>query len=142
MTTLKTVIVDTGFLVALLNTKDPDHNVASYKVKLFSDRTWVSSYLVLHATFWLLSKRASQVQALNFLSFANNRIKFNTLPANWILRARELIKKFHDAKIDLTDATLVIVAEELNHGDILSTDGDFNVLRWRKNNTFNNLLRS
>lgn len=142
MTTLENVLVDTSFLVALLNTEDPYHHVALEKVNLMRKRTWVSSHLVLHETYYILKKRASQEKALSFLSFANKRINFYSLPTNWIVRASEIIKKFHDAEIDLTDATLVIVAEELNHGDILSTDGDFNYLRWGKRNFFNNLLQS
>jgi predicted nucleic acid-binding protein len=43
--------------------------------------------------------------------------------------------------MDLADASLVILAEELGKGDILSTDQrDFGVYRWKNRKPFKNLL--
>jgi len=43
--------------------------------------------------------------------------------------------------MDLADASLVILAEELGHGRILSTDQrDFNAYRWKHHEPFQNLL--
>jgi hypothetical protein len=43
--------------------------------------------------------------------------------------------------MDLADASLVILAEHLGHGRILSSDvRDFNVYRWKDNKPFENLF--
>jgi predicted nucleic acid-binding protein len=43
--------------------------------------------------------------------------------------------------MDLADASLVILAEELGTGDILSTDQrDFGAYRWKSRKPFRNLL--
>jgi predicted nucleic acid-binding protein len=43
--------------------------------------------------------------------------------------------------MDLADASLVILADELGHGRILSTDQrDFNTYRWKNHEPFENLL--
>ncbi len=43
--------------------------------------------------------------------------------------------------MDLADASLILLAEELGHGDILSTDKrDFQIYRWNNTQKFNNLL--
>jgi predicted nucleic acid-binding protein len=51
------------------------------------------------------------------------------------------MKKYADLPMDLADASLVILAEELGHGRILSTDRrDFNAYRWKNHKPFQNLL--
>jgi hypothetical protein len=43
--------------------------------------------------------------------------------------------------MDLTDASLVLLAEEIGHGRILSTDQrDFRTYRWKQQAPFENLL--
>jgi predicted nucleic acid-binding protein len=46
-------------------------------------------------------------------------------------------------QLDLADASLVILAEHLGHGRILSTDQrDFRSYRWKNRHPFTNLLES
>lgn len=56
-------------------------------------------------------------------------------------RAAELMHKYRDLPMDLADASLVILAEELGEGRILSTDRrDFRAYRWKNRKPFKNLL--
>ncbi|MEE9355454.1 MAG: hypothetical protein V3U75_07670 [Methylococcaceae bacterium] len=51
------------------------------------------------------------------------------------------MNKYTNLPMDLADASLVILAEELGHGRILSTDlRDFRTYRWKNHNPFQNLL--
>jgi hypothetical protein len=51
------------------------------------------------------------------------------------------MKSYADLPMDLADASLVLLAEELGHGRILSTDDrDFNAYRWKRHEPFENLL--
>jgi uncharacterized protein len=53
------------------------------------------------------------------------------------------MEKYADLPMDLADASLVILAEFLGHGRILSTDiRDFNTYRWKQHKPFYNLLIS
>ena len=57
-------------------------------------------------------------------------------------RIIRLIKKYRNLPMDLADASLVILAEELGHGRILSTDvRDFSVYRWKEKQPFENLFK-
>ena len=48
---------------------------------------------------------------------------------------------YADQPMDLADATLVVLAEQLGDGRILSTDArDFRVYRWSNRRPFENLL--
>ncbi len=56
-------------------------------------------------------------------------------------RLLELMQKYQTLPMDLADGSLVILAENLGHGQILSTDQrDFNTYRWKQTKPFENLL--
>ncbi|MFM8330254.1 MAG: hypothetical protein ACKN9T_01045 [Candidatus Methylumidiphilus sp.] len=51
------------------------------------------------------------------------------------------MRRYADLPMDFADASLVILAEELGHGRILSTDQrDFQAYRWKNHHPFVNLL--
>lgn len=51
------------------------------------------------------------------------------------------MKKYENLDIDLADISIVLLAEHLNTGDILTVDkNDFNALRWNRNKHFKPLL--
>ncbi len=51
-----------------------------------------------------------------------------------------LIEKYSDRPMDFADASIVILAEELNINNIISIDSDFEIYRYRSKKRFNNLL--
>ena len=52
------------------------------------------------------------------------------------------MQKYRDLPMDLADASLVILAEELGSGQILSVDyRDFNSYRWKNTEPFQNLFQ-
>jgi uncharacterized protein len=52
-----------------------------------------------------------------------------------------LLEKYAALPMDLADATLVLLAEWLGHGRILSVDRrDFGAFRWKNRQPFENLL--
>lgn len=53
------------------------------------------------------------------------------------------MSRYGDLPMDLADASLVLLAEDLGHGRILSTDQrDFRTYRWKQRQPFENLLLS
>lgn len=58
-----------------------------------------------------------------------------------VKRLRALMHQYRDLPMDLTDASLVILAEFLGHGNIVSTDmRDFKTYRWKERQPFCNLF--
>jgi predicted nucleic acid-binding protein len=53
---------------------------------------------------------------------------------------RGTLRKYRDLAPDLADACLVQLAEELDTGDILTLDRDFESYRWRRNRAFHLLV--
>jgi predicted nucleic acid-binding protein len=63
------------------------------------------------------------------------------LESNHLPRIQVLMDQYSDLAMDLADASLVVLAEELGQGDILSTDQrDFHAYRWKNHYPFDNLL--
>ena len=56
-------------------------------------------------------------------------------------RLQQLLEQYQSLPMDLADASLVLLAEHLGHGRIVSTDErDFQTYRWKQHYTFTNLL--
>jgi predicted nucleic acid-binding protein len=51
-----------------------------------------------------------------------------------------LLRKYASVPMDLADACLVQMADELATGEILTLDGDFDIYRWRRSRRFRNLV--
>ncbi len=60
---------------------------------------------------------------------------------NHVARIIELIKKYADVPMDLADASLVAISEELNIGDLISIDSDFDIYRTMKKKHLKNLFK-
>lgn len=135
------VIADTGFWYALLNKDDAYHHKAVDMLGRI-DAGLISTWPVITETCYFLQSRLGQNQACAFLSTYDEGLFdiYDLHPAH-LKRITELMQKYADLPMDLADASLVILAEELGHGRILSTDmRDFQTYRWKNRKPFQNLL--
>lgn len=135
------IIADTGFFVALGNNKDKYHDVA--KQKLFSlKEKLIITYPVIVETSYLLLERCSQNVQFKFLNqLTKGSIEIFRLDQDNLIRMIYLMNKYADLPMDLADAFLVILAEEIKEERILTTDfKDFNIYRWQDNRKFNLIL--
>lgn len=88
-----------------------------------------------------LSPKWSRAIGIGYKSIQSDLVEVASLDESHIPRIVELIQKYADLPMDLADASLVIVAEQLGHGRILSTDQrDFQSYRWKQHKPFDNLL--
>ncbi len=56
-------------------------------------------------------------------------------------RCQQLMSKYQDLPMDLAYALLVIAAERLDYGEMLSTGRrEFRTYRWKNRKPFNNLM--
>lgn len=138
---MQTVLADTGFWLALLNARDQHHALAR---TLHQVKTWryITTWPVLTETCHLLSARMSPDVAPSFLeSGLRGAFEIAEPPGDTHTRAIELMRRYVKLPMDLADASLIILAEELGHGRILSTDRrDFKSYRWKNRKPFSNLM--
>ena len=93
-------------------------------------------------TCHLLAARLSVDAELAFVRSAREgAFKVFELELTHLERIQVLMEKYRDLPMDLADGSLVILAEELGSGRILSTDQrDFRTYRWKTRKPFRNLL--
>jgi uncharacterized protein len=135
------IIADTGFFVALGNQSDRFHAQAIAVLNQFSEPL-ITTYPVISETCYLLARESGIAVECTFLrEIVTGRITIFQLETSHVNRITDLIERYADLPMDLADASLVVLAEQLGHGRILTVDRrDFSVYRWQNNQPFENLL--
>jgi predicted nucleic acid-binding protein len=135
------VIADTGYWLALANPRDRFHRRAVEFGKSLQDDL-ITTWPVMTETCHLLLTRLHPSAQLRFIDKAHQGwFQVFPLTQQHMGRVHALMSRYLDLPMDLADASLVILAEELGHGNILSTDQrDFQTYRWKHHHPFRNLL--
>jgi len=120
-----TVLVDAGFLVALLSARDANHDWAFSEARR-SPPPWTTCEPVLSEAFHLLGGRAGgRLAALLRRGAVTCDFRFGD-DVDAVLR---LMTKYEDVPISFADACLVRMTETLNDPVLLTTDSDFRIYR-------------
>jgi predicted nucleic acid-binding protein len=135
---MKSVLLDSGVIVALLDTRERYHGQC-VRVLEELQRPLATCEAVLSESCFLLKKfsRASDRIIANVeegifqIPFQLTR---STAPVH------EILRKYRDLPVSFADACLVQMADELDTGDILTLDSDFIHYRWRKTRAFRMLI--
>lgn len=135
------VIADTGFFYALMNRKDKYHQLAVKALRTLGSGL-ITTCPVITETCHLLLQRKGTTYQTNFLKSLNQGFaQVFQIEEKHLSRIINLTEQYADLPMDLADASLVILAEELGHGKIFSTDQrDFGIYRWKNTKPFQNLL--
>lgn len=135
------IAVDTGFLFALLDKSDAWHSRAARHAPT-AQEGWITTWPVLTETTHLMTSRLGTrfAQAL-MAEVADGGIVVWDIAPDQIGRIPEMMERYATLPMDLADASLVLLAEHLGHGRILTTDQrDFSSYRWKTRKPFHNLL--
>lgn len=135
------LLIDAGFWIALADKKDDHHQKAVKILKTIEGHQWITTWPVLtEASHYFI-----QWNDKEFLRFFHNLsldiCEIFPLNSSHLPRIHQLLYKYQDLPMDLADASLVILAEELGIGNIVSTDKrDFQSYRWKNRLPFHNLM--
>jgi len=141
------IITDTGFWVGLFDHSDSYH----LKCKSFLSHCrepLITTAPVLTETVHLLHQRRYQKIALDFLALlvqlqSKQLFSIYDIASHQLSRQLELMNQYANLPMDFADASLVMLAEHLGHGRIVSTDQrDFGAYRWKNRHPFHNLLNN
>jgi len=133
------VLTDTGYFFALANKKDQAHDKA---VRLYAkySNSLGTTWPVITETCHLLLGRLGPSAQEKFIH-GLSKISIFEMDKSKLGRTEELMKRYRNLPMDLADASLVIMAEETNVGNILSVDyRDFGTYRWKEQKPFHNLM--
>ena len=121
----KTILVDAGFVVALLSGRDSHHQWAVTQASA-SPPPWFTCEAVLSEAYHLLGERgASSLGAL----LRRRALASSFELAKHVEPVTKLIKKYSDVPMSLADACLVRITETVADPIILTTDEDFRIYR-------------
>lgn len=136
------LIIDTGYFLALFDKNDSYHQKAIDLRSKISKKKWVTTWPIITEVSYFLMKRGNAQKVKFFLElYEKNYIEVFSLTQQHIPRICSLIEKYADLPMDLADASLVILAEDMHLGDIVSTDTrDFAGYRWKTCKPFHNLF--
>ena len=137
------LIADSGFWIALFSQRDAFHQRAIIALDQYRDDLLVVTWPILVETGHLLLKRAGFQAQMTFIQTVEQggAEVLHLESDRYLPRMCLLMQKYRNLPMDLADASLVIAAEELGHGRILSTDQrDFETYRWKNHYPFENLL--
>jgi uncharacterized protein len=135
------LIVDTGYLVALLDRADRHHRKAAQFAHT-QNEGWITTWPVITETMYFMMERVSVEGAILLLDDVKaSAIRIWDIPMEQIEQAQRLMRRYKSLPMDLADASLVLLAEHLGHGRILTTDQrDFGTYRWKNRHPFEDVM--
>ena len=136
---MKPVLLDTGVIVALLDRSERLHLQCVDAIQDLSAPLVTCEAVIAEACYLLCRIRGAAAAVLQNVEQGNFQIPLTLAPSAGPIQ--RILRKYQDREIDLADACLVHLAGELDTGDILTLDRDFEKYRWRGNKAFRFLLR-
>jgi len=114
-------LLDTGPIVAYLDSTDPYHEVVAGRLEGFAGRLITSCAVVTEAMHFVAETPSGPQLLADFLASSGARIYDLAQPAE-LRDAVQLMARYADTPMDYADATLVLLADALAIGDILTLD--------------------
>lgn len=135
------ILIDSGFFVALASRRDNLHAAAKAAAARYRE-PWVTTWPVMTEVCYFLVDRLGAAAESAFLrSVRDGAATVLDIKTRDVDRMADLVDQYSDLPMDLADASLVVAAERLGTGRILSTDErDFRTYRWKRHKPFENLF--
>ena len=137
------IIADSGFWIALINNRDTHHKRAITVFSEIEDELITTWPVVTEVCHFLLTRMGNSAQ-VNFLkNLSDQAFTVFDITTDTALQISALMEKYSNLPMDFADASLIVLAEHLGHGKILSVDQrDFDIYRWKNVEPFENLMFS
>lgn len=130
------ILIDAGPLIALIDRDDPHHRACvgalrSLEAPLYT--TWP----VLTEAMHVIAVRVGPIGPERLLrTVKQGAILPVDLDASALERVASLMKKYRDVPMDFGDASLVVLAQQLECRRVFTLDRDFLVFRLNRNKPF------
>jgi predicted nucleic acid-binding protein len=134
------ILADTGFFYALLDRDDAWHTRCRDAAVALQEGL-ITTWPVLTEAIHLIGRLGAEPAIALMEEVADGDISVWDLTPESRAKVPELMRRYADLPMDLADASLVLLAEFLGHGRILTTDQrDFRAYRWKTRRPFESLL--
>jgi predicted nucleic acid-binding protein len=131
---MKSVLLDTGFIVALLDRSESFHKTCARAVREVQAPLVTCEAVITESCYLLRNSSGASEAVIENIAAGIFQIPFQL--SRDIPGVKQVLRKYKDRKIDLADACLIRLADQFGTGDILTLDQDFAIYRWGKNKSF------
>ena len=135
---MKSVLLDTGVIVASLDRSERFHRVCAETI-VSPGPPLVTTEAVIVESCYLLRDITGAAEAV-LGNVATGIFRIPVALSQSAEQVARIMQKYGDRRIDLADASLIHLAAELNSPDILTLDRDFEFYRWGRSNHFQLLV--
>ncbi len=124
------ILTDTGVLVALLDADDAHHAACANALKRLPAAPLLTTWPCFTEAMYLLgSVGGYRYQAALWNLRTAGRLRLHDHTAAEIARMATLMERYSDQPMDLTDASLVALAESQKQRRVFTIDSDFQIYR-------------
>jgi uncharacterized protein len=118
------IIVDTGFLYALMDRTDKHHakSVAFLQNLSPTEQLILPTLTMVEITYFLLDRLGHEAMRKFLAHVEASPYQFEPLQASDMRRIHEVLEKYADSHLDFVDAFIVALAERLKVTQILTVD--------------------
>lgn len=129
------LLLDTSGLVSLLDRSQAHHRAFAAFFRKWTRPVLTTEAVITEATHLLARFEGGALGVLRFILEGGAILVPGSLDA--LARAETVMRTYADNDLDYAAATLVVLAEDVGTGHILTLDRrDFSALRWRRNRGF------
>ena len=131
---MKPVLLDTGFIVALLDRSENFHKMCARTVREVAVPLVTCEAVITESCYLLQNLSGAAEAVIENIAAGIFQVPFQL--SRDTAGVKQILRKYKDREIDLADACLIRLADELGTADILTLDQDFAIYHWGKNKPF------
>jgi predicted nucleic acid-binding protein len=129
-------LTDAGPLIAIIDADEPDHDACLNALDGLT-LPLVTTWPAFTEAMYLLGRAGGMPgQRALWALVRSGRLVLANLSSEAVERSARLMEQYADRPMDLADATLVALAEELGDRRIFTLDTDFHIYRFRRRQRF------
>jgi hypothetical protein len=137
---VRSLLIDTGPIVAYLDAKERKHIEVSEVLDSFSGQLLTTSAVITETMHFVSEVQTGPRLLADFVLASDMQIEDFAQPLG-LRQAADMMEKYSDVPMDYADATLVLLAERLDVHDILTLDRrGFSAYRTRRKQPLKQVL--
>jgi predicted nucleic acid-binding protein len=131
------IIADTSGLLALFNAAEPDHTDVTQVVTGERDQLVVSPFVLAELDYLVGTRIGVHAETAMLRELASGAYHLASIDPDQLATAADIVDRYRDQHIGLTDASLVVLAERFRTHCLLTLDRrHFTVVRPLSGGTF------
>jgi len=132
------IIIDTGPIVALINSREQYHHWATKEVAHLTYPFFTCEAVITEACFLLRDVYGGEDAVMGLVS--SGYIEISLCLREEVVAVRKLMKRYQSVPMSLADACLVKMSESIAFSCVLTLDNDFRIYRRNKNETIDVII--